>query len=91
MIPGGPVGHIIFFLDRERIHVGTQRDNPGGRIFPFYDSYHPGVCHGYMGDAVFGQFPPDEGRCLEFLIAQFRMGMQVMPDVQGIGFVPGGQ
>src|SRR5258706_16289474 len=72
------INNIIFLFYRKCIHIGTQCSDPGIRIFSFDQTDHAGSCPDIKWDPKFFQFSTDKLRCFKFLVAQFRMGMQMM-------------
>ena len=77
--PGGRVGDVVLLRDRQRVHVGAERDRA------LAAAGAQGAHHAGAGDAAMHLDPElrelggDEIRGAVFLEAQFRMGVQVVP------------
>jgi hypothetical protein len=71
----------VDFLQWQRVHVGAQPDRTrGGTIFD--DADHAGNAQAtHDRDAPFGQARSDHVGCALFFVTQFRMGVQVAPNL----------
>jgi hypothetical protein len=67
------------FLDRQGVHVGTQRDRPPGMATPqrAHDPGAPQTADHLI--AELGQLAGNEGRCPVFLKGDLGVAVQVMP------------
>jgi hypothetical protein len=76
----GFIWDLVFFLYGQSVYICPQGYDSGTRFLSFYLSHYTGSSHYLERDARFFKLLPDELGCLKFLVAQFRMHVQMMPD-----------
>ena len=81
---GRAVGHLVRFLDRQRIHVGAQPDHLAGRVRAFAavnDAHHPGASdsghHLVAAEAL--ELLGHRSCCAMDVVKQLGMGVKVAP------------
>jgi len=83
--------NLVFFFNGEGVHIGPEGNGTLAGIIAFDKPYHAGSSHYFKGDTHAGQLLLNEGGGIEFLVTEFRVGMEMTTDSDKIGGILFGQ